>query len=83
MMTGRDLIIYILENNLENTKVFEDGKLLGFLSIEEVAVQFDVGIATIKVWLDVGYIKGIKFGDKIYIPVKSVSDLIKELENKK
>lgn len=82
MMTGRDLIIYILENNLEDTKVFEDGKLLGFLSIEEAAVQFDVGIATITVWLDVGYIKGIKFGDKIYIPVKSVSDLITELKNK-
>lgn len=82
MMTGRDLIIYILQNNLEDTLVFEDGKILGFLTIEEVAVQFDVGIATIKVWLDVGYIKGVKFGDNIYIPVKSVSDLIKELKNK-
>ena len=39
-MTGRDLIIYILENNLENEPVYKDGRLLGFLTVTEAAVEF-------------------------------------------
>lgn len=60
-MTGRDLIIYILENNLENEK------LSWFISVEEAAVKFNVGVETIKLWYALGFISGIKIGDTIYI----------------
>lgn len=60
-MTGRDLIIYILENNLEDTK------LLGLMTVEEAAVKHEVGPATIKGWYEIGLVKGIKIGDKIFI----------------
>ena len=67
-MTGRDLIIYILENNLEDEPVFKDGKLLGFMTIEEVASKWNVGPETIKAYVNLGYIQGVKIGDQLYIP---------------
>lgn len=71
-MTGKDLIIYILENNLENEQVFKDGELLGFMSVELAALKFGVGTTTIKVWADLNIIPYIKIGDTIYIPANSV-----------
>jgi hypothetical protein len=44
-MTGRDLIVYILQNNLENEPVFKDGKFIGFMTEGEAAEKFDVGVA--------------------------------------
>ena len=38
-MTGKDLIKYILENDLENEPIVQNGKILGFLSLEEAAVR--------------------------------------------
>ena len=45
-VTGRDLILYILSNNLEDEEVFKDGKLIGFLTAWEAAEKMNVGIAT-------------------------------------
>lgn len=66
-MTGRDLIIYILENHLENEPVFLDKGFLNLLSEEDAAVKLNVGQATIKAWLELGMIKGVKVGESIYI----------------
>ena len=68
-MTGRDLIIYILENNLEDEQIFKDGKFLGYLTIEEMALKYKVGIETVKLWYELGFISGIKIGEEIYFPV--------------
>lgn len=67
-MTGRELIIYILENKLEDEQVFKDGKLIGFTTEEETAVAFGVGLATIRAWIKNGMIQSIKIGNMIYIP---------------
>ena len=71
-MTGRDLIIYILENNLEDEPVFEDDNFIGFMSVEEVALHFNVGTETIKIWIELGGIPGFEFNNKIYIPANIV-----------
>ena len=42
-MTYGDLIVYIIQNNLVNEEVFQNGKLAGFMSIPEAAVKFEVG----------------------------------------
>ena len=70
-MTGRELIIYILENHLENEQVFEDGRLLGFMTVQEAAVKFGVGIACIEYWFMTDMLPGFKIGDTIYIPVNA------------
>lgn len=66
-MTGRDLIIYILQNNLEDEPVFKDGKILGFLTQEETALKFGVSSATIELWYKIGIIQGFTLGERIYI----------------
>lgn len=67
-MTGRDLILYILSNGLEDEEVFKDGKILGFLTVGEVAVKLDVGTATVRTWLEHGRIQGYEAGYSTYIP---------------
>ena len=67
-MTGRDLIIYILSNGLENEPVFKDGKFIGFLTAGEVAEKMNVGVATIYTWIHQKRLEGIIIGDMIYIP---------------
>ena len=66
-MTGKDLIIYILQNNLENEPVFVDGRFIGFISVDEAAIKFGVGIETIKAWVELGYLKGVKVNDTFFI----------------
>ena len=66
-MKGRDLILYILQNQLEDEPVYADGVLLGFMREMEAALYFGVGTATIRVWYEKGMIDGIKIGDMVFI----------------
>ena len=72
-MTGKELILYILQNNLENVVVIKDGVFIGFMTEEEVAVKFGVGIATVHAWYNSKMIYGTKIGDYLYFP-KDVAD---------
>lgn len=79
-MTGRDLIIYILNNNLENEPVFKNGKLLGFKTINEVAVENGVGCETVKVWTQLDMVPHINLIAPILIPATYISPLEKKNE---
>ena len=81
-MTGKDLILYILENDLENEVVLKDDTFIGFMRAEEAAVKFGVGINTIKAWFSLGKLKGIRIGDSIFL-LKNVPDPRKEVKWKK
>ena len=70
-MTGRDLIVYILTNGLEDQPIYEDGNILGFMTAAEAAENFDVGLATIKVWVNEGTLDGVRIGDELYIPANA------------
>ena len=72
-MTGRELIIYILSNNLENEEVIKDGVFVGLISEDKVAVKFGVGVATVRAWFLRGDIKGFQIGDRLYF-LKDVTD---------
>lgn len=65
-MTGRDLIIYIMRNHLEDELVFKDGMFTGFIGEDEVAARYGVGVATIRAWYECGMIKGFKIGDSLF-----------------
>ena len=67
-MTGRDLIIYILANGLENEPVFKDDKFIGFVTAREAAKRLDVGVATIYVWVHQKRLDGVVIGDMLYVP---------------
>ena len=50
-MTGRDLIIYILEHGLEDELVYKDEKFIGFITVSEAAEKLNVGVNTIYAWI--------------------------------
>lgn len=53
-MTGRDLILYILSNKLEDEPVFKNGKFIGFITVPEAAEKMNVGVNTIYTWIAQG-----------------------------
>lgn len=71
-MTGKDLIIYILQNNLEDEPVFQQGKFIGFVTAGEVAEKLNVGVATVYVWVYQKRLDGILVGGTLYIPADFV-----------
>lgn len=66
-MKGRDLIIYILQNDLEDEEIFKDGKFIGTLTDFEVAVKLGVGVSTVKALFEMQKLPGVKIGETIYI----------------
>jgi hypothetical protein len=73
MMTGRELILYILENGLENEPVFKNGTFVGFMTVTQAAEKLDVGLATIFAWNTMGKLDGMLLRGGIYIPVTAKS----------
>lgn len=67
-MTGRDLIVYILENGLENEPVFDNGKFVGFISVGEAGVKFGTGEASIWAYYAMDMLEGYLIGGELYIP---------------
>lgn len=72
-MTGKELILYILENDLENEDIIKDGVFIWLMDEKEAAVKFDVGVATIRTWYVCGQIDGTKIGDQLYF-LRNVKD---------
>lgn len=66
-MTGRDLIIYILQNGLEDAPIFKDGTIIGFLTVNQAAKKLNVEIETIEVWCSTDVLEHIEIGGQIYI----------------
>lgn len=75
MMTGRELIMYIMENGLENEPVFKNGVFVGFMTVTQAAEKMDVGLATIFAWNTMGKLDGVLLRGGIYIPVNAKSPI--------
>ena len=67
-MLGRDLIIYILKNHLEDKPILDNGRPVGYITTEEAAAMFDVGLETINVWHKTGAISGVNIDGTLYVP---------------
>ena len=69
MLTGKDIIVYILENNLVDTEFIAD-KMFSELFVEasEVAEYFGVGVATIEAMYQLKKIHGFKIDGELYFP---------------
>lgn len=78
-MTGKELILYILENNLEDEVIFKNGTVSGFMTSQELASKFYVGIETINIWVRLGWIDGINIGGTIYF-LKNTEDPRKRMK---
>lgn len=74
-MTGRDLIIYILTNKLEDRPIFDSGIFTNFLTEGEAANKMNVGIATVRTWINQGRLDCVVIGGLVYIPADFKSPL--------
>lgn len=72
-MTGRELIMYILANDLENEPVFKNGNFIGFVSPSDVAKKSNVGFATVYTWIHQGRLDSVSVQEGIYIPANYVA----------
>lgn len=82
MIKGRDLIIYILENHLENEPIFKHGKFMGFTTVDKLAEEMNVGPETIKIWISLGRIKGaVMVGKEYLIPETAFVELFERKGN--
>lgn len=72
-MTGKELILYILQNDLENEEVIKDGTFVWLMNEEEAAVKFNVGVVTIRAWYMCGMLSGTKIGNRLYF-LRNVND---------
>ena len=68
-MTGRDLVIYIIQNDLLDEPVVKDGNFIGFMSPEDAALKKNVGPATIDVLIGLGHIDCHTLKDTRQIPI--------------
>lgn len=74
-MTGRELILYILANGLENEPVFKDGKPIGYITESEAAYTLGVGTAVVRQYVAMGWIEGLRLGEVLYIPANFTEKL--------
>lgn len=80
-MTGRELIMYILENHLEDEPVFQNGTFVGYVSDVKFAEILGVGVATVRAWIMIGRIKdAIMIGDTMFVPTIYINTLKSEVK---
>lgn len=65
-MTGKELIYYILKNDLENEQIIKKGSFIGIIDEIQLAAKLGVGTATITAWYKMGMIDGLQIGDTLY-----------------
>lgn len=80
-MTGRDLILYILSNHLEDEPIFKDGAFVGFITVEQAAAKMNVGVATVYAWMAMGRLEHVYLGSICLVPANA--ELIPEQNNEK
>jgi len=76
-VTGRELIMYILANGLEDEPVYKNGKFIGFVTPADVAKDTSVGFATVYTWIHQGRLDSVSVQEGIYIPANYTSPIDK------
>lgn len=67
-MTCRELIMYIIANELENELVFDHGRFVGFMTVDEAAVKLDIGVAAVCALVEEQMLDHISVGRTLFIP---------------
>lgn len=83
-MTGRDLIIHIMENNLEDEPILVGNRLFGTLTSGEAADQLCIGVSSLRLMYKRGLLDGFEIGDWLYIlPNKKFRNMLDWARNNK
>ena len=79
-MTGKELILYILQNDLENEVVIKEKKKEQMRNEEDDAVKFGLGKTKINSWSIYGIKKKKKIGEHLYF-LRNTTDPRKDVKN--
>lgn len=75
IVTGREMIIYILANGLEDEEVIKDGRIMGFIRDDDLAVQLGYGPSTVKALIVIGDIpNGVNIDDRYFVPLTKLNN---------
>lgn len=61
-MTGRDLIVYIMANHLEDAPISSIINSAGLMTVEQAAILFGVGTASIETFMQLGTLQYVIIG---------------------
>lgn len=78
-MTGKDLVIFILNNNLLDVELNSEVKNL-VLTVDEAAVKLGISTTSLLDMIKLGLVDSISFNDTIYV---SKNIKLTALQNKK
>lgn len=67
-VTGKELILYILANDLENDPVFDHGRFVGFMTVDEVALKLNIGVAAVCALIEREVLDHICVGTAMFVP---------------
>lgn len=73
-------MLYILANDLENELVFDHGRFVGFLTVDEVALKMNIGIAAVCAMIEREMLDHIYVGDTLFVPVNQPLERIQSNE---
>lgn len=76
------MILYILENRLEDVNIFDSEFFKCFPTIGDVAVAFNVGTATVEAWIENDCLKAIEAGDVTYILPSSLDKFAEKMSRR-
>lgn len=79
-MTGRELIMWILVNKLEDSELLKDGEVYGFTSIEKAAAELEFGPASVQAMMLAEGMSPHIIGDKMYISIQDMMTLMSKKE---
>ena len=66
-MTGRELIVYIMQNHLEDEPIYKNGTFIGLLTVHQAAVKMGVGPATITALVESGNLNAVKLYENLLL----------------
>lgn len=79
-MTCKELMLYILANDLEHELVFDHGRFVGFMTIDEVALKMNIGIAAVCALIEQGMLDHICVGNTLFVPANFKTERNKQDE---
>ena len=75
-MTCKDLVIYIVNNDLLDKPVFDGETFVGFITESDATEELKVGLASLNVLIDIYDIECINVGDTRFIPYDFADKLL-------
>ena len=73
-VTCKELILYILANDLEDELVFNNGTFVGFMTVDEVALKLNIGVAAVCALIEREVLDHICIDTTVFVPTNLIEE---------